>query len=56
MTGKYLRFLNFLYRRRNEYQEALNELKREVDIGQILITYGLNFDDLQEQFKLERYQ
>ena len=39
-----------------DYEEAFEELKRTVDIGHIMITYGLNFDDLVEQFKMERYQ
>ena len=38
------------------YREAFEELKREENTGYIMITYGLNFDDLAEQFKMERYQ
>jgi len=30
------------------YKEAFDELKREDNTGYILITYGLNFDDLAE--------
>ena len=43
-------------RRHEIYREAFEELKREKDTGYIMITYGLNFDDLAEQFKMERYQ
>jgi hypothetical protein len=41
--------------KRNAYDEAFEELRRPVDIGHIMITSVLTFDDLAEQFKMERY-
>jgi len=40
---------------RNSYDEAFKELYKDVDIGSIMITSVLHFDDLFDQFKMERY-
>ena len=48
--------LQYYNQRKDEYEEAFRELKKEQDIGSILITYGLNFDDLHDHFKMERFQ
>jgi len=39
-----------------EYNEVFAELKRDDATGHILITSVLNFDDMADQLKMERYQ
>lgn len=42
-------------RGRSDIDKAIDELKKPQDVGHIMITSVLTFDDMVEQFKMERY-